>query len=302
MKHLHAKKLIVFVSLAFAACSSFAFIRYLSNAATAGFWAIKNGGTARNVVAEMSAAAIGVGGAAVISSQLNDELSIDFFGIGEKIGEEIAGATGIAVTNKARTNPDPRRYDDPSGSSLDVTPKSQYIPADTLPGNGSLATIARIGLGSYSYIGSDGNFRDYDVIPTFIGPTTSQAQADSIAKSQTAAAHAGWNFSGGYYISATDWRAVWYRTRTLACAPGYTPVSGQCILTNAPAVTKPSGKVGCEVIYEGGAFKLDAANPTCTEVASKLQVSGKKATYAQDASNWIEVTREADGSGTIRIG
>ena len=183
----------------------------------------------------------------------------------------------IAVRLKpdaTRKNPDPTKFDNPVSPARDAKPKASMAVGAAKPGNGSLASIAAVGVGRATYANTDGSLLEVDVIQTY-QQGLSQAHADSAAKTNTSAAHTGWNWSSGYYISSTDFRAVWYRNIAATCPTGYTLSGTTCTLTNASAVKKPAG-TQCEILYYSSSktFQFDAANPSCDGLASQMVSSG----------------------------
>lgn len=171
--------------------------------------------------------------------------------------------------DSTRSNPDPTKWNSASGGSRDPTPKSSYSAAPAAPGNGSIDAVARAGVGTFTYSSNSGaTVTQYDVIQTY-QPSMSQVSADAAAKTATAAAHAGWSWSSGIYVTSTDWRSVWYRTTSITCPAGYVVSGSSCVLTDASQVVKPAG-TKCEVLYSAASqsFTFDSANPTCTGLES----------------------------------
>ncbi len=202
-----------------------------------------------------------------------------------------------------RANPDPTKFDDAT-TTRDPTPKPTYPHSPPAPGNGSLAAIANAGVGSYSYSSNGGStITEYHVIQTYQSGM-SQAQADSAAKAATQDAHVGWNWSGGYYITANDWRAIWYRTvSNPSCPAGYSYSAGQCNLTDASKVMKPAGRVPCEVLANSdGTWDIDSKNPECNAIASQLIRSGKKLYVAKGDGTYDGIENKEDGGTTITTG
>ena len=206
-------------------------------------------------------------------------------------------------TKAKRTNPDSTKFDDAT-TTRDPIPKATYPHSQAAPGNGSLAAIANIGVGSFTYSSNGGTtITEYHVIQTYQSGL-SQAQADSAAKTATQSAHTGWNWSSGYFITTNDWRAIWYRTvSNPTCPAGYTYSAGQCNLSDASQVMKPAGRVPCEVLANNdGSWDIDAKNPECAAISNQLTKSGKKLYIAKGDGTYDGIENKDDGGTSITTG
>ena len=203
--------------------------------------------------------------------------------------------------DSTRKNPDTKKWDNPANGGRDATPKATFPLAEALPGNGSLGAVASAGVGSYQYSQNNGTtVTQYDVIQTY-QPGMVQTAADTAAKNSTASAHVGWSWSGGYFISANDWRAVWYKTvATPICPAGYSLSGTTCNLANATQVKKPASTT-CEVLYSAGTqtFDFDTANPNCDGLKESL-VSGKKLSSPSNSTG-EKMSAEPTANGGFNI-
>jgi hypothetical protein len=198
---------------------------------------------------------------------------------------------------RSRENPDPRAWQ--SDGARDYVPKETYPVADTKPGNGSIAAIAAAGLGSFVYRNSDGTVTDY-VVVQYYQAGLSQANAESAYKTANASAYSGWSGSG-VYVSSTDWRYVWYKTRSAECNTGYTNVNGTCTLAVAASTLQKPATQPCEVVRTASGWSMDARNPNCAGLSSALQNTGSKIRINTGTADWTEVEIGANGTGTIRV-
>lgn len=215
-----------------------------------------------------------------------------------------------------RSNPDPKRYDDAplvieitGAANRDVKPKSSYAgEADrnvsVTPTNGAVAASMPAGSSMSYAVDGQNTIREYKSVDISLYSGSSDLQKCSSAQSATNPG-TGWTFSCPSGTSS-DGKTVgiWSRLTTQkTCAAGYTLTNGNCILTDAPSVKKPQGKVACEVLVDAtnNTFQLDANNPSCTSVLSNFnKPNPNQLRYNNPSGGGYDIiTRNSDGSTTI---
>lgn len=207
-----------------------------------------------------------------------------------------------------RDNPEPKRFDDAS-AGRDPTPKATYAgEADQNYSSsqtmGVLAASQPAGTTWTVAVSGQTYYTTYKslAIATYTG--SSDAQKCSSAQTATSPG-TGWSWSCPVGQSS-DGQTVgmWYKqTSGKVCAAGYTYSGGNCVLSNADQVTKPAGKVPCEVVRNAdGTWEIDAKNPECTALASQLAGSGKQLTYNKGDGTYDTIKSNDDGSTTINTG
>jgi hypothetical protein len=215
-----------------------------------------------------------------------------------------------------RSNPDPKRYDDApltieitGAANRDVKPKSSYAgEADknvsSTPTNGAVAASMPAGASMSYAVDGQNTIREYKSVDISLYSGSSDLQKCSSAQSATNPG-TGWTFSCPSGTSS-DGKTVgiWSRfTTQKTCAAGYTLTNGNCILTDAPSVKKPVGKVACEVLVDAtnNTFQLDANNPSCASLLSDFnKPNPNQLRYNNPSGGGYDIiTRNSDGSTTI---
>lgn len=211
-------------------------------------------------------------------------------------------------TTAKRDNPDPKRFDDAS-SGRDPTPKASYAgEADqnytSSPTLGALAASQPAGTTWTVAVSGQTSYTTYKSVAIATYSGTSDLQKCSSAQSATNPG-TGWTFSCPTGQSSDGQTVgIWYKsTAGKVCATGYTYSGGNCVLNDATAVTKPAGKLPCEVLQNAdGTWDIDAKNPECTSLATALTKSGKTLTYAKGDGTYDTIKNNDDGSQTINTG
>jgi hypothetical protein len=211
-------------------------------------------------------------------------------------------------TTAKRDNPDPKRYDDAS-SGRDPTPKSTYAgDADqtysSAPSMGSLAASQPAGTTWTVAVSGQTYFMTYKSVAIAMYSGASDSQKCASAQTATNPG-TGWTFACPTGTSSDGQTVgIWYKqTAGKNCATGYTYASGNCVLSDANTVTKPAGKVPCEVLQNtDGTWDIDAKNPECTSLATALAKNGKTLTYAKGDGSYDSIKNNDDGSQTINTG
>lgn len=207
-----------------------------------------------------------------------------------------------------RDNPDSNRYDDAS-SGRDPTPKNTYAgDADQTysspPTMGNLAASQPAGSSWTVAVSGQTYFTTYKSVAIAIYSGASDSQ--KCASTQTATnPGTGWSFICPTGTSSDGQNVgIWYKQTTgKNCATGYTYANGNCVLSDASAVTKPAGKVPCEVLQNAdGTWDIDTKNPECTSLATTLARNGKTLTYAKGDGTYDSIKNNDDGSQTINTG
>lgn len=210
-------------------------------------------------------------------------------------------------TTAKRDNPDTKRFDDAS-STRDPTPKGSY--AGEADVNYSSSQVMGVIAGSQPAgatwtvaVSNQTYYTTYQslAISTFAG--TSDSQKCSAAQSATNPG-TGWSFTCPLVSSDSKTVGVWSKQTTgKNCATGYTYTGGNCVLNDATAVTKPAGKVPCEVLQNAnGTWDVDAKNPECTALSTALTTSGKTLTYSKGDGTYDTIKNNDDGSQTVNTG
>jgi hypothetical protein len=238
-------------------------------------------------------------------------------------GSPASPALEVKLNNTAkRSNPDPSKWDDASGSSRDPTPKSSIpatstgSPSDPQPalvggaagyestcaGLGSVlgSTVGAVGQGcavrgtstypqscAKAYIVNSCTSSSCSITrPEMTDPYCNSEEATFTVTVNPVTLPQGLNCASGF---ATGAGTCLEPLSDLSCPAGYELSGSTCVLTNPAAVTKPANHP-CEVIRTASGLQLDSSNPNCAGV----QVQGNTVQIEQQA-----VTFNADNSVSV---
>ncbi|WP_460533624.1 hypothetical protein [Chitinimonas naiadis] len=216
-----------------------------------------------------------------------------------------------------RQNPDPSKFNDPTPTSRDVTPKAA-IPTNKQ--GGSLApssypdlvrSVGGAGMSRWYINGSSGQSALQDRrFKILVATDPSNPKANNSCPSATTQQDqlgGGWTPGWCGSVDGTNY-LVGYQIQDQTCDAGYVLGSSGCTLAVPSAVRKPTGTT-CEILWDSTAKKMlfDAANPACDGLAQRLQSGDssnpqKLTTTGIDAGGNREgwsVTPNSDGGFTI---
>lgn len=221
-----------------------------------------------------------------------------------------------------RMNPDPNRWNNAATGSRDPTPKTSYTPtglkttADVTAAGGGWPSIVTL-MGGWSGSGmlvvydSENNKTTYNQ-QTTDSTTIVYGQSCNNAYYGTPTGDAAGGIpvgKGAYSKGGNTYGCATLYVKTVSgipsatsvnCGNGYSLSGGSCILQNSDIVTKPAGKVPCEVMRNSdGTWDIDTKNPECTSVSAAITQAGKTATYTRGVGDYDSVTTNADGGLTI---
>ncbi len=221
-----------------------------------------------------------------------------------------------------RKNPDTNSWNNAAAGSRDPTPKTSYsppglkTPSDVTAAGGGWPGVLSL-MGGWSGSGSMVVYNSSTNQTTYYQQTTDsttlyqgQSCSNAFYGSPTGDAAGGSPLAnGGYSKGNNSYGCATLYSRTVTgtpstssvnCGAGYALSNGSCVLQNAAAVTKPAGKLPCEVMRNSdGSWDIDTKNPECTSVTAALTASGKTATYTRGVGDYDSVTTNDDGGLTI---
>lgn len=207
------------------------------------------------------------------------------------------GAAKIAVSldpNAKRTNPDPSKFNDPSGSQRDVTPKPSFpVDAGLSPQPATYTEVINAGGGVYSN-GSAPYYRLQYVV-SVPGQANDQYCTGNLSLVPAGYSMAWYGDHNGvctYVISKSE---------PLACPAGYVNDGNNgCTLNDTSQVQKPADTVPCEVLKNSdGTWNVDNANPACSDVSAALQNNGSTLQMDRTSTSYDTVKANTDGTYTL---
>lgn len=207
----------------------------------------------------------------------------------------VATITIVPDTTAKRDNPDPKVFDD--ATVRNPTPKPTFTQSSLFQ-----PVFANVKADDLVYASMDTPQVYYANSPlnTNISKTTYLTPSNKVNPGSPYTQYMNWTLTSGaksgqnfIIYSKQEW--VPYQ-----CPTGYTLTNGTCNLTNAEQVTKPAGKVPCEVIRNAdGSWDVDSKNPECGNVAAQLSTSGRNIKYTRGVGDYDSVTTQDDGSLAI---
>ena len=192
-----------------------------------------------------------------------------------------AGSNPIKMQAKlsptaTRANPDPNKWNNPTGSARDVTPKTSFTADNKYPGAVNDPNLAAQAATDFYWNGGQ-------QIPYVVGTDGNVYQVGWVA--QGGSVPVGWSVRYTTAIVATGsnppqfviMKNLGAFTTSATCPTGYTLNGTTCQLVSASQVTKPATQP-CEVLWDSGGktFLWDQANTNCKDLAAQLQITAGK--------------------------
>lgn len=217
-----------------------------------------------------------------------------------------APVTIYLAPDKKRVNPDPNRWDDASGTSVDPTPKASFSAhqgTSTAPSTFPAIVSAIGGAGESLWMiydaSRDVKYLSVDTTSWNLSlPCNSYANADKVPSGYSAA------WCGSVTVNnTTKTYAVYSQLSTVICPTGYTKDSnGVCQKSVADSqIMKPS-TTPCEIVPRSdGSIDTDSRNPNCVDSISQGNVAQPNSRTIRTviSSGFQDTSFDADGGVTV---